>query len=91
MFLSPGREPIGEGQMLAIKKGKMHCSFKSTNCSTLNWTLFPVKVVRGIQEDLFSFRAELSKGGVLFNDGRKNSVLDHGNGQNIVFDRHCKT
>ena len=56
---------IGEGQMLAVKKGKMRCAFKGVNGSTVYQTLFPVKVVRGLQEDLFSVTAELSNGGVL--------------------------
>ena len=42
---------IGEGQMLAVKKGKMRCAFESVYVSTVHWTLFPVKVVQGLQED----------------------------------------
>ena len=51
---------IGEGQMLAEKKGKICCAFKGANDSTVYWTLFPVKVVQGLQEDLFSITAEMS-------------------------------
>ena len=43
---------IGEGQMLATKKGKMRCAFRRANGSTVYRTLFPVKVVQGLQEDL---------------------------------------
>ena len=73
--------------MLAVKKGKMRCAFTSANGSTVYWTLFPVKVVQGLQEDLFSVTAELSNGGVLSSNGRKNIVLEYKDGQNIIFDR----
>ena len=77
--------------MLAVKKGKMRCAFKGANGSTVFWTLFAVKVVQGLQEDLFSVKAELSNGGVLSSDERKNIVLEYKNGQNIIFDRRCET
>ena len=51
---------IGEGQMLAVKKGKMRCTFKGANGSTVYRTLFPMKVVQRLQEDLFAVTAELS-------------------------------
>ena len=51
---------IGEKQMLAMKKGKVNCAFKGMNGSTVHQTLFPVKVVRGLQEDLFLILAKLS-------------------------------
>ena len=47
--------------------------------------------MQGLQEDLFSATAELSNGGVLSSDGRKNIVLEYEDGQNIIFDSRCKT
>ena len=76
-----------EGQMLAMKKGKMRCAFKRTKGSTVYRTLFPVKVVQGLQEDLFSITAEMSNGGILSSDERMNIALEYKDGQNIVFDR----
>ena len=82
---------IGEGQMLATKKGKMRCAFRRANGSSVYRTLSPVKVVQGLQEDLFFITAEMSNGGILSSDERMNIVLEYEDGQNIVFDRQCKT
>ena len=82
---------IGEGQMLATKKGKMRCAFRGANGSTVYQTLSPVKVAQGLQEDLFSITAEISNGGILSSDERLNIVLEYKGGQNIVFDCRCKT
>ena len=82
---------IGTGQMLATKKGKMRCAFKRANSSTVYRTLYPVKVVQGLQDDLFSITAEMSKGGILSSDQENNIVLKYDDGQNIAFDRRCKT
>ena len=71
---------IGEGQMLAVKKGKMRCAFKGANGSTVYWTMFPVKVVQGLQEDQFSVTAELINGEILSSDERKNIVLEYEDG-----------
>ena len=68
--------------MVAVKKGKMCGAFKGVNSITVYWTLYPVKVVRGIQEDLFSIIVKLSKGGVLSRNNRKNIVLKYKDGQN---------
>ena len=77
--------------MLATKKGKMRCAFKHANGSTVYRTLFPVKVVQGLQEDLFSVKAEMSNRGILSSDERINIVLEYEDGKNIVFDCRCKT
>ena len=69
----------------------MHCAFKRANGSTVYRTLFPVKVVQGLQDDLFSITAEMSKGGILSSDQQNNIVLQYDDGQDIAFDRRCKT
>ena len=77
--------------MLAVEKGKMRCAFKGTKGRTVHQTLFPVKVVQGFKEDMFSVTAELSNGGVLSSDRRKNIVLKYEDDENIVFNWCCKT
>ena len=82
---------IGEGQMLATKKGKMCCAFRRADGITVYRTLSPVKVVQGLQEDLFSITAEMSNGGILSSDEHKNILLEYEDRQNIIFDCRCKT
>ena len=55
------------------------------NSSAVHPTLFLVEDVRGHQEDLFSVRAQLSNGGVLSSEGRKNIILKYVDGENIDF------
>ena len=56
------------------------------NSRTIQRTLSPVKVVQGPKDDLFSVTAELSNGGVLSSDGRKNIVPNYKGMQDIIFD-----
>ena len=47
--MSEANSSIGEGQMLAVKKGRMHCAFKGANGMSVQRTLYPVKVVQGLR------------------------------------------
>ena len=50
---------ISKEHMLAVKKGKLPCAFKGSDGSTVHRTLFPVKVVQGLNEDLSLSRLNL--------------------------------
>ena len=77
--------------MVAVKKGKMCCAFKSTNGSSVYQTLYPVKFIQGLQEDLFSITCELRKGGVLSSDKRKNIIAKTVKKQFLTGDARPKT
>ena len=71
----------------ATKKGRLRCAFRQADGRVTEKTLYPVKYMEGLSENLFSVTTELSNGGVLSSDADKNLVLKYRDGRDIVFDR----